>query len=59
MLRINEMPEVEVAIIQSDNDPTGVGEPGLPPVGPAVANAWRALTGQSITKLPFTKSVGA
>ncbi len=59
MLRINEMPEVEVAIIQSDNDPTGIGEPGLPPVGPAIANAWRALTGQNITKLPFTKSVGA
>ena len=58
MLRINEMPQVEVAIVQSDNDPTGIGEPGLPPVGPAVANAWRALTGQAVTKLPFTKSVG-
>lgn len=58
MLRISEMPEVEVEIIQSDNDPTCIGEPGLPPVGPAVANAWRALTGQTITKLPFIKSVG-
>ncbi len=58
ILRIHEMPQVEVAIIQSDNDPTGIGEPGLPPVGPAVANAWRALTGQVVTKLPFIKSVG-
>lgn len=58
MLRISEMPQVDVEIIQSDNDPTGIGEPGLPPIGPAVANAWRALTGQTITKLPFTKSVG-
>ena len=40
-LRINEMPEVEVAIIDSTEKPTGVGEPGVPPIGPAVANAWR------------------
>ena len=59
MLRINEMPEVEVAIIDSDADPTGVGEPGTPPVGPAVANAWRALTGQTVTRLPFADQAGA
>ncbi|MFC3615902.1 molybdopterin cofactor-binding domain-containing protein [Lutimaribacter marinistellae] len=59
MLRINEMPEVEVAIIASDADPTGVGEPGLPPIGPAVANAWRVLTGQTVTRLPFTRATGA
>ncbi|WP_102107288.1 xanthine dehydrogenase family protein molybdopterin-binding subunit [Oceaniglobus roseus] len=53
MLRINEMPEVEVEIIKSAEAPTGVGEPGLPPVGPALANAWRALTGTSVTSLPF------
>lgn len=53
MLRIAEMPEVEVAIIASDAEPTGIGEPGLPPVGPAVANAWRALTGRSVYTLPF------
>ena len=41
-LRINEMPEVEVAVIASTEKPTGVGEPGVPPIGPAVANAWRA-----------------
>ncbi|GAA4229164.1 isoquinoline 1-oxidoreductase beta subunit [Sagittula marina] len=59
MLRIHEMPEVTVEIIQSDADPTGVGEPGLPPIGPAVANAWRALTGETGTTLPFAKKTGA
>ncbi len=42
-LRINEMPEVEVAIVPSTEKPTGVGEPGVPPVGPAVANAMARL----------------
>ncbi|MDB6180718.1 xanthine dehydrogenase family protein molybdopterin-binding subunit [Paracoccus fistulariae] len=54
MLRIGEMPEVEVAIIQSDADPTGVGEPGVPPLAPAMANAWRALTGNKQYELPFS-----
>ena len=48
-----EMPEVEVAIIKSGENPTGVGEPGLPPLAPAVANAWRALTGKAVRRLPF------
>ncbi|APE44126.1 twin-arginine translocation pathway signal protein [Sulfitobacter alexandrii] len=59
MLRIHEMPEVMVEIIPSEADPTGVGEPGLPPIGPAVANAWRALTGENVTTLPFAKKTGA
>ncbi|MCF7698036.1 xanthine dehydrogenase family protein molybdopterin-binding subunit [Loktanella sp. M215] len=59
MIRINEMPAVEVEIIESSMDPTGVGEPGLPPVGPAVANAWRALTGTNVTTLPFKTPAGA
>lgn len=59
MLRINEMPEVIVEIIDSAEDPTGVGEPGTPPIGPAVANAWRALTGQNVTHLPFTRAKDA
>ena len=42
-LRINEMPEVEVRIMPSTEAPTGVGEPGVPPIGPAVANALAAL----------------
>ena len=53
-LRIAEMPEVEVAIIASDKNPTGVGEPGLPPIAPAVANAWRKLTGKAVRRLPFS-----
>ncbi|MDH2327021.1 molybdopterin-dependent oxidoreductase [Cereibacter sp. SYSU M97828] len=53
MLRIHEMPAVEVEIIRSSVDPTGVGEPGVPPLGPALANAWRALTGQVTSELPF------
>ena len=56
-LRINEMPEVEVEIIKSDAPPTGVGEPGTPPIGPAVSNAWRRLTGQYVSTLPFSKGV--
>ncbi|MFG6569053.1 MULTISPECIES: molybdopterin cofactor-binding domain-containing protein [Sulfitobacter] len=59
MIRINEMPEVEVEIIESTLDPTGIGEPGTPPVGPAVANAWRALTGTNVITLPFLSANGA
>jgi isoquinoline 1-oxidoreductase subunit beta len=56
MLRIGEMPEVEVAIVDSRESPTGIGEPGVPNVAPAMANAWRALTGQSVRRLPFAAS---
>ena len=52
-LRINEMPHVEVAVISSSEKPTGVGEPGTPPIGPAVANAWRRLTGSPVRRLPI------
>ncbi len=60
-LRINEMPEVDVSIIASTEAPTGVGEPGTPPIGPAVANAWRRLTGEPVRRLPIlpTASAGA
>lgn len=57
-LRISEMPQVEVTIIRSAEAPTGVGEPGVPPIGPAVANAWRALTGQRTRALPMLQSGG-
>jgi isoquinoline 1-oxidoreductase beta subunit len=54
VLRINEMPrEIDVYIVPSKNPPTGVGEPGLPPIAPAVANAVRAATGIKLRKLPF------
>jgi len=52
-LRINEMPEVEVHVVPSAEAPTGVGEPGVPPIGPAVANAVYKATGRRIRALPF------
>ncbi len=58
-LRIGEMPDVEVAIIESGENPTGVGEPGLPPLAPAVANAWRKLTGKAVRRLPFAHGENA
>jgi isoquinoline 1-oxidoreductase subunit beta len=57
VLRIHEMPQIEVHIVPSTEKPTGVGEPGVPPVGPAVANAWAKLTGQRVHELPFQRSM--
>jgi len=56
-LRINEMPEVEIAIMPSQEKPTGVGEPGVPPIGPAVANAMARLGQERPRQLPFVKGV--
>jgi CO/xanthine dehydrogenase Mo-binding subunit len=53
MLRIQEMPAVEVHAVASEATPTGIGEPGLPPIAPAVANALFALTGKRVRKLPI------
>ena len=54
VLRINEMPRaIEVHFVPSGNAPTGVGEPGTPPIAPAVANAVRAATGIRLRTLPF------
>ncbi|MEO1092076.1 MAG: xanthine dehydrogenase family protein molybdopterin-binding subunit [Pseudomonadota bacterium] len=53
-LRIDDMPHVEVHIVASEEAPTGVGEPGTPVIGPAVANAIFAATGRMPTRLPFT-----
>jgi isoquinoline 1-oxidoreductase beta subunit len=53
MLRINEAPAIEVYIVPSTERPTGVGEPGVPPVAPAVANAIFAATGKRVRKLPI------
>ncbi len=55
-LRLSGMPDVEVEIVASDVSPTGVGEPGVPPAAPAVANAIYAASGVRITRLPFTKA---
>jgi isoquinoline 1-oxidoreductase subunit beta len=54
-LRIEEMPPVEVYIVPSAAPPTGVGEPGVPPIAPAVANALFHLTGRRVRRLPFTR----
>ncbi|MBI4831081.1 MAG: xanthine dehydrogenase family protein molybdopterin-binding subunit [Candidatus Lindowbacteria bacterium] len=53
VLRINEMPEVEVHIVQSKEKPGGIGEPGVPPIAPAVCNAIFALTGNRVRSLPI------
>src|SRR5208283_3975398 len=45
-LRMNQMPPIEVYIVASTDKPTGVGEPGVPPIAPALCNALRALTGE-------------
>jgi isoquinoline 1-oxidoreductase beta subunit len=54
-LRMGEMPDIEVAIIASSVEPSGIGEPGVPPLGPALANAWRRLTGYRVRRLPFAR----
>jgi isoquinoline 1-oxidoreductase beta subunit len=54
VLRIDEIPEVEVNIVPSEQPPSGIGEVGGPCVAPAVANAFFALTGQRIRRLPLS-----
>jgi len=53
MIRMNESPEIEVHFIKSDKSPTGLGEPSLPPVGGAIANALYRATGSRLYKQPF------
>jgi CO/xanthine dehydrogenase Mo-binding subunit len=53
ILRMSEAPAVEVIIIDSGTAPTGVGEPGLPPIAPAVASAIFKATGQRLRSLPL------
>jgi isoquinoline 1-oxidoreductase beta subunit len=54
-LRIHEMPEVEVTIVRSSEKPTGVGEPGVPPIAPAVANALARLGVERPRRLPMIR----
>jgi isoquinoline 1-oxidoreductase beta subunit len=56
VLRLNEMPVVEVHIVPSSDKPGGIGETGVPPTAPAVANAVFALTGQRLRELPLQLS---
>jgi CO/xanthine dehydrogenase Mo-binding subunit len=53
MLRMREMPEIDVHIVMNGEEPGGVGEPGVPPIAPAVANALFVLTGKRIRRLPL------
>ena len=55
-LRIHEMPKVEVYIVPSTVAPSGVGEPGVPPLAPAVANAVARLGGPRVRRLPFARA---
>ena len=56
VLRLDEMPAVEVHIVPSEAKPSGVGEPGVPPIGPAVANAFYQATKRRVRALPFKLS---
>src|SRR5271155_2646418 len=53
MVRMYDSPEIEVHIVESAEKPTGVGEPGVPPVAPAIANAILVLTGKPVRRLPI------
>ena len=57
LLRISEMPKVDVHILASDADLGGVGEPGTPPIAPAVCNALYAATGRRVRRLPIASEL--
>lgn len=52
-MRMHECPEIEVVVTESKESPTGIGEPGLPPIAPALGNALFAATGVRLRSLPF------
>jgi isoquinoline 1-oxidoreductase subunit beta len=54
LLRMHEAPVIETVLVQSDADPSGVGEPGVPPIAPAVANAVFAATGKRLRRMPLS-----
>jgi len=57
LVRLHEMPQVSVHLVPSGEAPGGVGEPGTPPIAPAVCNALFALTGQRVYRLPLSEHV--
>ncbi len=57
ILRMADAPEIEVIIVDSDSPPSGAGEPGVPPIAPAVANAVFAATGERLRELPLKPQV--
>ncbi|MGC6431564.1 MAG: molybdopterin cofactor-binding domain-containing protein [Jejuia sp.] len=57
LIRMAQTPKVDVHFVESDIDPTGLGEPTLPPVGAAVANAIYKATGRRLTKQPYTSNM--
>ena len=59
VLRLSEMPAIEVHLTGGGEKPTGVGEPATPPVAPAVANALFALTGKRARRLPLASMTWA
>ncbi|WP_237561730.1 xanthine dehydrogenase family protein molybdopterin-binding subunit [Flagellimonas algicola] len=56
LIRMREVPEVETHFIKNELSPTGLGEPTLPPAGGAIANAFKAATGNRLYQQPFTKN---
>jgi isoquinoline 1-oxidoreductase beta subunit len=57
VLRLNEMPKVEVHIVKSREKPGGIGEPAVPPIAPAVGNALFSVAGVRLRELPMTPGV--
>ena len=53
ILRLDEMPRVETHMVKSHESPQGIGEPGVPPLAPALANAVYAATGKPVRSLPM------
>ena len=54
VMRMSDMPPMDVKVISTDNKPTGIGEAGVPVVAPAIANAVAQLTGKRLRHLPMT-----